>query len=162
MAIPFFSIDLGLKDVLGLIKNIFFPINKKKSFDKLQETLAKRFPAKKVISLPSARLGFYLSLKKFFKKNDEVIFSVMSFPLYVKIANELELKVKLVDVSENDLNIDVDKLNKSITKNTKGIVITHLFGYPCEIDKIKNLIKGKNIKLIKFLVIHAKLIRSKT
>ena len=68
--------------------------------------------------------------------------------MYVKIANELKLKVKLVDVSENDLNIDVDKLNKCITENTKGIVITHLFGYPCEIDKIKNSIQGKNIKLI--------------
>ena len=114
----------------------------------MQETLDKRFSDKNVILLPSARLGFYLSLKKFFKENDEVIFSVMSFPLYVKIANELKLKVRLVNVSENDLNIDVDKLNKSITENTKGIVITHLFGYPCEIDKIKNLLKGKNIKLI--------------
>ena len=148
MAIPFFSIDLKFKDILELIKNISLPINKKKSYNKLQETLDKRFPDKNVILLPSARLGFYLSLKKFFKENDEVIFSVMSFPLYVKIANELKLKVKLVDVSENDLNIDVDKLNKSITENTKGIVITHLFGYPCEIDKIKNLLKGKNIKLI--------------
>ena len=148
MAIPFFSIDLKFKDILELIKNISLPINKKKSYNKLQETLDKRFPDKNVILLPSARLGFYLSLKKFFKENDEVIFSVMSFPLYVKIANELKLKVRLVDVSENDLNIDVDKLNKSITENTKGIVITHLFGYPCEIDKIKNLLKGKNIKLI--------------
>ena len=148
MAIPFFSIDLKFKDILELIKNISLPINKKKSYNKLQETLDKRFSDKNVILLPSARLGFYLSLKKFFKENDEVIFSVMSFPLYVKIANELKLKVKLVDVSENDLNIDVDKLNKSITENTKGIVITHLFGYPCEIDKIKNLLKGKNIKLI--------------
>ena len=148
MAIPFFSIDLKFKDILELIKNISLPINKKKSYNKLQETLDKRFPDKNVILLPSARLGFYLSLKKFFKENDEVIFSVMSFPLYVKIANELKLKVKLVDVSENDLNIDVDKLNKSITENTKGIVITHLFGYPCEIDKIKNSIQGKNIKLI--------------
>ena len=148
MAIPFFSIDLKFKDILELIKNISLPINKKKSFSKLQETLDKRFPDKNVILLPSARLGFYLSLKKFFKENDEVIFSVMSFPLYIKIANELKLKVKLVDVSENDLNINVDKLNESITKNTKGIIITHLFGYPCEIDKIKNLIKGKDIRLI--------------
>jgi dTDP-4-amino-4,6-dideoxygalactose transaminase len=148
MAIPFFSIDLKFKDILELIKNISLPTNKKKSYNKLQEILDKRFPDKNVILLPSARLGFYLSLKKFFKENDEVIFSVMSFPLYVKIANELKLKVKLVDVSENDLNIDVDKLNKSITENTKGIVITHLFGYPCEIDKIKDLLKGKNIKLI--------------
>ena len=148
MAIPFFSIDLKFKDISDLIKNISLPFNRKKSFSKLQEALDKRFPDKNVILLPSARLGFYLSLKKFFKENDEVIFSVMSFPLYVKIANELKLKVKLVDVSENDLNIDVDKLNKSITKNTKGIVITHLFGYPCEIDKIKDLIKEKDIKLI--------------
>tara|TARA_Y100000591_G_scaffold47390_1_gene35749 strand:- start:28 stop:1266 length:1239 start_codon:yes stop_codon:yes gene_type:complete len=148
MAIPFFSIDLKFRNIVELIKDIFFPINKKKSYSKLQETLDERFPDKNVILLPSARLGFYLSLKKFFNENDEVIFSVMSFPLYVKIANELKLKVKLVDVSKNDLNIDVDKLNKCITENTKGIVITHLFGYPCEIDKIKNLIQGKNIKLI--------------
>ena len=68
MAIPFFSIDLKFKDILELIKNISLPINKKKSFNKLQETLDKRFPDKNVILLPSARLGFYLSLKNFLRK----------------------------------------------------------------------------------------------
>jgi len=64
MAIPFFSIDLEFKDILELIKNISLPTNKKKSYNKLQEILDKRFPDKNVILLPSARLGFYLSLKK--------------------------------------------------------------------------------------------------
>ena len=67
MAIPFFSIDLKFKDILELIKNISLPINKK-SYNKLQETLDKRFPDKNVILLPSARLGFYLSLKNFLRK----------------------------------------------------------------------------------------------
>lgn len=148
MAIPFFSIDLKIKDVLELLKNISFPYNKNVSSNKIQEILNKRFPNKNVVLLPSARLGFYLTLKKYFKENDEVIFSAMSFPLYIKIANQLKLKVKLIDVNENDLNIDVKKLRDSISKNTKGIIITHLFGYPCEVDKIKELIHDKDIKLI--------------
>ncbi len=148
MAIPFFSIDLRFRDVLGILKNISFPINKKISSNKIQEILNKRFPNKDVILLPSARLGFYLSLKKLFKENDEVIFSAMSFPLYVKIANELKLKVKLVDVDKKNLNISVEKLKQNISKNTKGIIITHLFGYPCELEKIKNLTQENNIILI--------------
>lgn len=148
MAIPFFSIDLNLKDILNLIKNITIPSNKKNSELNIQNILEKRFPKKNVILLPSARLGFYLTLKKYFKEGDEIIFSAMSFPLYVKIANELKLKVKLVDVDQANLNIDVKKLELNITDDTKGIVITHLFGYPCEVNKIKDLVKLHNIVLI--------------
>ena len=148
MSIPFFSIDLSKQDIFDLIKNIIFPLNKKKSAAKVENILKKRFPNKNVILLPSARLGFYLTLKKYFNEGDEVIFSAMSFPLYVKIANELKLKVKLIDVNEDDLNIDHNKLEKNITNQTKGVIITHLFGYPCEISKIKNLTKANNIILI--------------
>ena len=107
MSIPFFSIDLDLKDIFSLTKNIIFPFNKQKSELKIQKILERRFPNKSVVILPSARLGFYLSLKKYFKENDEIIFSSMSFPLYVKIANQLKLKVRLVDVNEKNLNIDL-------------------------------------------------------
>ena len=148
MSIPFFSIDLDLKDIFSLTKNIIFPLNKQKSELKIQKILERRFPNKSVVILPSARLGFYLSLKKYFKENDEIIFSSMSFPLYVKIANQLKLKVRLVDVNEKNLNIDLKKLNESITPLTKGIVATHLFGYPCEINEIKDIAKKNNIVLI--------------
>ena len=148
MSIPFFSIDLDFKDIFNLVKNIIFPFNKEKSKLEIEKILTKRFPDKNVVLLPSARLGFYLSLKNFFKENDEVIFSSMSFPLYVKIANQLKLKVRLVDVNEKDLNIDIKKLNESITPQTKGVVITHLFGYPCEINKIKEVVKKNDLILI--------------
>ena len=91
MALPFFSIDLNTSDIFNLIKNIFLPNNNEKSKNEILSILSKRFPAKAVCLLPSARLGFYLSLKNYFKENDEIIFSAMSFPLYVKIANQLKL-----------------------------------------------------------------------
>ena len=72
----------------------------------------------------------------------------MSFPLYVKIANQLKLKVRLVDVNEKDLNIDIKKFNESITPQTKGVVVTHLFGYPCKINRIKEIVKKNNLILI--------------
>ena len=53
----------------------------------------------------------------------------MSFPLYVKIANQLNLKVVLVDVNQSTLNIDENKIESKINNNTKGIVITNLFEY---------------------------------
>ena len=148
MAIPFFSIDLKLIDLISIIKDILLPYNKKKNENKFKELLQKRYPNRYISLLPSARLGFYLSLKFLLKKNDEVIFSSMSFPLYVKIAKQLDLKIILVDVLEKDLNIDVSKIEEKINKNTKAIIATHLFGYPCEIEKIKNICKKHNLLLI--------------
>ena len=140
MSIPFFSIDLKFKDYWSIFSNIINPFNKKKLEKKLKEKITTRYPNKFISLLPSGRLGFYLSLKYFFNKDDIVLFSSMSFPLYVKIALELGLKVKLVDVNENDLNIDVNKLEREISNDKcKGLVVTHLFGNPCEIAKIKQI-----------------------
>lgn len=147
MAIPFFSIDLSTKDYFRLIINILNPFNKKKLLNKLKEKISTRFPNRYISILPSGRLGFYLTMKFLFKPNDLVIFSSMSFPLYIKIAKQLKIRVKLIDVSEHDLNINVNLLD-NIDDECKGLVVTHLFGNPCEIKKIQDICKKKNIKLI--------------
>ena len=148
MAIPFFSIDFKKKDLLILLLAIIFPFNKKKKESNFLDKLSLRFPKKNICLLPSARLGFYLTLKKFFKEDDEIIFSSMSFPLYIKIANQLKLKVVLIDVEKDTLNINPAKIESKINKKTKGIVATHLFGYPCKIQEISLLAKKYNLKLI--------------
>lgn len=148
MSIPFFSLDLKSSDLINIIKDIFFPFNydrKKKEFISL---LQKRYPNRFITPLPSGRIGFFLALNFLFKQNDEIIFSTMSFPLYIKIAKQLGLKVRLVDVSIADLNIDYTKIENEINDKTKGIVVTHLFGNPCEIIKIKEICERKKIILI--------------
>ena len=147
MAIPFFSIDLKTKDFFSIIKNIILPFNKKKLENKFKEKLSSRYPNKFISLLPSGRLGFYLTIKYLFKPNDLIIFSSMSFPLYIKIAKQLGMRVKLIDVSDKDLNINYENFFH-IDEECKGIVVTHLFGNPCEIGKIKKFCEEKNIKLI--------------
>lgn len=148
MAIPFFSLDLKTKDLLNIIKNILISSNIDKEIESFDNVLKKRYPNKYLTFLPSGRLGLFLSLKFLFNKNDEIIFSSMSFPLYIKIAKQLGLKVRLVDVSLNDLNIDYTKIDSQINEKTKGIVVTHLFGNPCNIEEIKKICIDKKLILI--------------
>ena len=70
----------------------------------------------------------------------------MSFPLYIKIAKQLGMRIKLIDVSDKDLNINYENFAE-IDEDCKGMIVTHLFGNPCEIEKIKNFCE-KNIILI--------------
>lgn len=147
MALPFFSIHLKLKDYIDIIINLVFPFNKKKLELKLIQILSTRYPNKYISILPSGRLGFYLTLKELFKPNDLIAFSSMSFPLYVKIAKQLNLKVKLIDIDKKDLNINVEYV-KNLDENCKGLVVTHLFGNPCDIEEIKDICNKKNIILI--------------
>jgi dTDP-4-amino-4,6-dideoxygalactose transaminase len=145
MAIPFFSIDFKPQEWSSLFKGVLGFGSKEK---KIAGLLKNRFPEKKVILFPSARMAFYFVLKNTFDSDDEVIFPVMGFPLYVKIALQLNLKPIYVDVEAEHLTIDVNKLEKSITKNTKGIVITHLLGYPCNMDVIMKIADKYNLPVI--------------
>lgn len=53
-----------------------------------------------------------------------------------------------VDIELQQLGIDADKIEKAITPRTKGILATHVFGYPCAIDKIQSIASKYNLKVI--------------
>ena len=44
-----------------------------------------------------------------------------------------------VDVNPNDFCIDADKIEASITPETKAILAVHVFGNPCDIDAIQKI-----------------------
>jgi len=53
----------------------------------------------------------------------------------------------LADVGA-ELNITVEKVAAALTKNTKAIIVPHLFGNPAEIGAIIDLVRGGNIRVI--------------
>lgn len=57
-------------------------------------------------------------------------------------------KPVLVDVEKDFYTIDPTKIIKSITTKTKAIIAVHLYGQPCDIEKIKIICDENNIKLI--------------
>lgn len=52
------------------------------------------------------------------------------------------------DIKKEDYTIDEEKIEKLITEKTSAIVPVHVYGYPCNIDKIEQIAKKYNLKVI--------------
>ncbi len=52
------------------------------------------------------------------------------------------------DIDPDRFTIDPESIRKKITNKTKAIVVVHLFGYSAEMDKILEIAKSKNIRII--------------
>lgn len=52
------------------------------------------------------------------------------------------------DISPKDLCIDPLKVESLITENTQAILATHVYGNPCEVEKLAEIAKKNNLKLI--------------
>ena len=78
------------------------------------------------LSVNSCTSAIFLSLKSLnLKKNDEVITTPMTFCSTVNCIIHAGAKPILVDIKESTLNIDEDKIEEKINKNTKALLIVH-------------------------------------
>lgn len=53
-----------------------------------------------------------------------------------------------VDINSETLNIDPDKIEAVITSKTSGILATHVYGNPCEVEKIEEIADKYNLRVI--------------
>ena len=81
------------------------------------------------------------------KEGDEVITTPISYTATSLAVAHCNAKPVFVDVRE-DGNINSFKIEKAITKKTKAILIVHMYGNPCDIDKIKRIVKKYKLFLI--------------
>ncbi len=82
------------------------------------------------------------------KEGDEVIMPSFTF---VSTADAFVIrgaKVKFVDIRPDTLNINEKLIENAITERTKAIVPVHYAGVGCEMDKIMEIAKSRNILVI--------------
>ncbi|MGL4570191.1 MAG: DegT/DnrJ/EryC1/StrS family aminotransferase [Clostridium sp.] len=58
------------------------------------------------------------------------------------------LKPIFCDINMDNFTIDVNEIEKLITKDTSAIVPVHVFGYPCNVKEIDRIAKKHNLKVI--------------
>lgn len=79
---------------------------------------------------------------------DEVITTPFSFIATINPILFLGAKPVLVDIELTTYNIDVQKIEKAITPNTKAIMPVHLYGQPCDYAEIRTLANKYELKVI--------------
>lgn len=76
---------------------------------------------------------------------DEVITTPFSFASTANTILHVGAKPVFVDIKPDTLNIDEDKIEAAITPRTKGIVVVHFGGLPCNMKKINAIAKKYNL-----------------
>jgi dTDP-4-amino-4,6-dideoxygalactose transaminase len=89
-----------------------------------------------------------LSLKAYdFPKGGEVILPSNAYIATVLAVVANGLKPVLVEPDLHTYNIDAEKLEASITEATVAIMVIHLYGKMCEMDKIVAIARKRQLKL---------------
>lgn len=58
------------------------------------------------------------------------------------------LKPVFCDIEFETMNIDANKIEQHITENTSAILAVHVYGFPCDVEKIDEIAKKYNLKVI--------------
>ena len=97
----------------------------------------------------SATAGLELILRWFgVGEGDEVIVPVYTYCATANVVIHCGAKPIFVDCNKDDFNIDENKLKKVITNKTKVIIPVDIAGYPCDYDKIYDVINEKDINIL--------------
>jgi len=79
---------------------------------------------------------------------DEVIVPTFTYIASVNAIAYVGATPIFVDAEQEFWNIDPDKIIEKITPKTKAVMIVHIYGAPCEVDKIADICKKHNLLLI--------------
>lgn len=82
------------------------------------------------------------------KPGDEVIITPYTFIATSSIVLEANCVPVFADIDPRTYNIDPEQIEKSITKRTKAIIPVHFAGQACDMDKIMEIAKKHNIRVI--------------
>lgn len=141
---PSFKLNITWTDLLLLFKILFLNNNENTS-----DYFKKYIKNKYVIEVPSSRWGLVFLLKALnLENNSEIIipaYTYFAVPSAVVRAGCIPV---FVDIEKNGMNIDTNKIESAITRNTKVIIATHLCGLPCDLDKIKEIAEKYNLIII--------------
>ena len=119
-----------------------------KEVDSFESEIANYCGTEHAISVNSGTDALLLSLEAIGVKGKEVITTPFTFIATAGAIIRAGGIPVFVDINENDFNINPDMIESKITSKTKVILPVHLFGKPCQMEKIIKLAKKHNIGVV--------------
>ncbi len=138
--IPRFKPYLGW----GEFKEIFR--HQSDSVRRFEEEFARTFEARHALAFPYGRSALWAFFNAFDLKGVEVI-----LPAYtcVVVAHAIVLSgniPRFVDVVPDDFNMDLGQVEEAMNDRTGAVIATHLFGYPLDVERLNQIVRGAEKK----------------
>ena len=150
MKVKFSKLNISDKNILTINKIIKSGWLTHGKFTQLFENEIKKITkAKYAITVSSCTAGLHLScIAAGFKNGDEVIVPAQTHTATAHAVEYTGAKAVLVDSEFPSGNISLKEIKKNITKRTKGLIVVHMGGYPCDMTSIAKFCKKKKLILI--------------
>ncbi len=148
--IPLSSPDITEKEVNAIrqvLATPFLSIGPKVT--EFEKRIADYIGTKYAIAVNSGTSGLHLCVRSLgIHDGDEVITTPFSFIASANCLLFERAKPVFADIDEKTLCLDVSKIEEKITAKTKAILPVHIFGHPCEMDKIMEIARKYKLAVI--------------
>ena len=135
-----------LSKFLGVWCDDFYGGEKVQEFERAWE---KRFEVKHAVSVNSNTSGIITALGACgIGLGDEVIVSPYSMSISASAPLFYNATPVFCDLDMNTYSFDIEMLKRVITKDTKALIVVHIFGCPSNMDEIMQIAKEHNLFVI--------------
>ena len=116
--------------------------------DEFEDRFAKKIGTRYAVAASSGTAAVHLALSVLdLDKHDEVIvpdFTMISPVLAVLACGAIPVPVD----ADETWNMDVEGIKRAITDRTQAIVVVHTYGHPAKIDRIMEIARRNNLRVI--------------
>jgi len=135
------------KAIQNIVDNTSFVLGPE--VQKFEEEFASFCNVEHAIAVNSGTAALHLSLLSLgIKKEDEVILPPNTFIATAEAISHCGATPVFCDINEETYNIDPELLESKITEKTKAIIPVHLYGNPCDMDRINEIARKHNLFVI--------------
>lgn len=114
-----------------------------------EKAAAEYLGCKYAVGCASGTDALHLALRALdIKEGDEVITTPFTFIATAEAIAYCGAIPVFVDVEEDTMNIDPEKIEEKITPKTKAIIPVHIFGNPANMDRINEIAKKHDLKVV--------------
>ena len=113
----------------------------------LESKISRYLGVKECVLVANGTLGIQLAARALELKG-EVILPAMTFVATAHALEWIGIKPVFVDIDRHTYNICPERVAKAITKETSGVIGVHLFGRPCDVQKLQRIASEEGISLM--------------
>lgn len=149
--IPLFDLNFDEKEEQAVLETIQSKwISTGPKTVAFEERFASMLNAKHAVALSNCTVSLHLALKLAgVQSGDEVICPSLTFVATVNSIRYVDAVPVFADVSSyEDPTIDPEDIRRKITSKTKAIMVMHYGGFACDMDKIMQIARENNLKVI--------------
>lgn len=136
-----------LKELKNVLDSCW--VSKGPKVKEFEDKVAEYLRVKYAIAVTNCTAALHLALLSVgIKEEDEVLVADYTFPATGYSVLYCRAKPIFIDINPKAYNINPNLIENKITDKTKAIIPVHTFGQPAEMDRIMELAKEYNLKVI--------------